>query len=708
MNQAPLQSASVSEAEDSIDLLALLRVLWREKLVIVACALIALVLAGIYAWRVATPIYSATAVVILDSRESAAMGGLQSVLGGLSSDNNATINSEVQVLRGRILIGRVVDALDLTKDPEFNSALEPEGFVAGLRGMIGLGPEEVIRTPEEQAARERESTISALLGSLAASNVPNSLVFNLTAQTTSAQKSALIADTVAKLYIEDQLRVRFEATEAAVDWLSGQSIELRKDFETAEAAVREFRARTSVTDPEMLLALDRQVKETRRRLEQLAQQRADLDLRISRIEAAADPLAKAQATGNDALIRLAGPAQAGDAAAVQNFDTALARIVSQLRQDRARLMAQDMSLRQAEAVLAADFDQQSQEMVELEQLQRESEGTRLLYEQFQTQLKEAMAQQGIQQADSRILSPAVVPGAPSAPRKSLILAMALILGSMVGVGIVMLREMMADRIRSGQDLEAAVGRPVLAQIPLISEPTRKGVMHYLASNPASAAAEAVRNLRVSLMLSTVGPAPQVIMMTSSVPGEGKTTTTLSLAQNMTALGRKVLVIEGDVRRSPLSEYFAGISEGKAGVAEVISGSVALKDAVQTIQGVGDILPESRSPVNAADLFSSEGFVRMMADARALYDIVLVDTPPVLVVPDARIIAQQVDAVVFAVHWDRTSRSQVTTALQQLSMVNVQVAGMVLTRVDPHGMRRYGYGDSYGAYASYGRNYYTSG
>ncbi len=693
----------MSDSDDTIDLLALLRTLWRGKLVVLGAALFCMILGGVYAWRVAVPLYSANAVVMLDARENSGMG-LSAILGGLSTDSS-TVNTEVQVLRGRTLIGRVVDELDLTTDPEFNGTLRPEGLGATLRRSIGLGSEPVVLPPEEAAARERAAATSALLDQIAITNVPNSLVFQIAVTTESAAKSAQIADTIARLYIDDQMRVRFEATETAISWLSEQVIVLKKNIDESEAAVREFRATTNVVDLETLGALDRQLKETRRRIELQTQQAADLRLRLDRIEGAADPMAKALASGDEALIRLAGQPETDEAAASQ-FETGLARVTALTRQDLARVEAQDVSLREAEQKLAADFESQSRDLVTLEQLVREAEANRLLYDQFQTQLKETLAQQGIQRPDSRILSQAVMPSAPSAPRKSLILAMSLVLGTMIGTGIVLLREMTVNRIRTPQDLEALTGRSVFAQVPKIDERSRRGVLGYLARNPASAAAEAIRNLRVSILLSSAEKTPQVIMITSSVPGEGKTTTTLALAQNMTTLGRKVLVIEGDVRLSPLSEYFDGIGKGKPGVAEVIEGKVPLAEAVQPIAGIGDLLSESKITINAADLFSSERFADLITQARGLYDLILIDTPPVLVVPDARIIAQQADVVIFAVHWDRTSADQIRAAMHQLELVNVTPAGFVLTLVDPLGMRRYGYGDNYGAYASYGKNYYT--
>lgn len=692
------------ENDDTIDLFAVFRTLWRGKLMILLTTIAAVLMGGAYVFFLATPIYNATSVVMLESRQ-VSVTGLDSVLGQLGSDSSA-VSTEVEVLRGRTLMGRIVDELNLTADPEFNTALRAPGPVDRLKAAI-MGDEPPVVDRDAQVISERDATVTTLLSSIQIRNVPSSLVFQITVSSTSARKSAEIADTIARLYIDDQLRTRFEATEAATVWLTDQVAELRIAFEAAESKVREFQSTTSVINAETVAALDRQVKESRRRIEQLEGQIAALDNQLERIAMAIGPVGKAVAAGGDLLARLAQNATQGDAAAVAEFDTQLARIVAQLGQDRERLMQQLSSLQAAERTLVADIDRQSQDLIKLEQLQREAESSRLLYEYFQTRLKETSAQQGIQKADSRILSDAVIPNSAAAPRKSLTLMLAGVLGLMSGMALVLLREMQANRIRSAGELEDLTGRVVLAQVPQVSEKNRRGVLAYLQKNPTSAPAEAIRNLRTSILLSSVDGAPKVIAMTSSVPGEGKTTTTLALAQNLTAMGRKVLVIEGDVRICTLNQYFDPSTEGST-ILKALSGEVTLAEAVRQVPGVGDLLLAEKVAVNGADLFSSDRFVKLIATARSRYDMVLIDTPPVLVVPDAKVIAQQADTTVFVVHWDRTDRDQVTEALHQLDLVNIRVAGLVLSQVSPEGIRRYGYGSSYGAYASYGAKYYTQG
>ena len=229
-------------------------------------------------------------------------------------------------------------------------------------------------------------------------------------------------------------------------------------------------------------------------------------------------------------------------------------------------------------------------------------------------------------------------------------------------------------------------------------------MEYLRSKSTSAASEAIRNLRTSILLSDVDNPPKIIMSTSSIPGEGKTTQAISLAHNLAGLDKKVLLIEGDIRRRTFSQYMENSSTG--GLVSVVSGELSIEDAVVCDTGLGvDVLMGDKSSINAADLFSSTKFRNFLTAAREAYDFVIIDTPPVLVVPDARVIGHLVDSIIYTVNWDKTTKAQVLDGLRQFSSVGLRVSGLVLAQIDARGMKRYGYGDGYGAYAAYGKGYY---
>ena len=715
MNQSRLpglsEAASPTSQPESeqafIDLSVIFATLWRGKYLMLAGTLIAMILGGYYVFNVATPRYSSTAVVMLESRQERVVN-LDSVLGGLSRDS-AVLNSEVQVLRSRTLLGSVVDQLNLTADPEFNASLRTPSLMARLRRAIRetlSGTPSVPNTPEvvplpqdDRTQRIRNGAINALLGRLTITNVPNSLIFEVTAETEDPRKSALIADTLVDRYITNQLEVKFNATEQATTWLTSRVTDLQGELEVAEAQVKEFNASTDLISQEALSALERQLKEMRDRIGNLEQVRAERQERLAALETATTPAEKAAAAGDGLLEQMVQ--QAGNTGDLPpRFEVRFQELLTQARQDMQRTENQLEALTTSASNLEAQINRQNSDLITLRQLTREAEANRLLYEHFLTRLKETAAQQGIQQADSRILSNAVIPGAPSAPRKNFIIAASGVLGLLLTASLVLIREMRANTFRSNRELEAVTHHTVMGQVPLLPVQRRRDALSYLAEKPTSVAAESFRNLRTSLLLSNMDNPPQVTMITSSLPGEGKTTVSLALSQNLAGLGRKVLLIEGDIRRRVFTQYIPAPHD--KGIISAVSGEVSLEEALvrdERLPNV-DILLGQRSTINAADFFSSDKFSDFIDRARQEYDQIIIDTSPVLVVPDARIISRLCDAVLFVVKWDQTPRPSVHEALNMFKSVNVPVSGLVLNQINPRRLRSYG-GYGYGAYSSYG-------
>lgn len=705
--------------DDVIDLGALAATIWRGKWRVLFLAFLAVLAGGVYAYVLATPVFRATASLVLETRENQVVN-FDSVIGGLRTDSSA-INTEVEILKGRLLMGRVVDALDLTTDSEFNGALRPPSTLNALIGtttdqikaLLSAPPEpEVVPTPE--ALRER--IISALIDKVTITNTPLSLVFTVTLETEDGRKSALIADTIARLYINDQIAVKYEATQQATEWLAQRVTDLQVELEAAEAKVKEFRAGSDVVDPAALEQANAQMAALRARLAEQEALRALAAEKVTALAAATTMEQKVQLAADPSLTRLV---QNRDAAAdLAIADAAIARrfeeVISIAGLDLQRADAQIASLSQSRDALLATISNQSDAMSQFQQLTREADSVRLIYEYFLNRLQETSVQEGLQQADSRILSPAVVPERAAAPQKTRILAIAAVLGLMLGMGLVFLQETRAKGFRSGRDLERTTGYPVMGQIPIIRGRGHRAVLSYLASKPTSSAAESIRNLRTSVLLSNIDDPPRVIMTTSALPSEGKTTTALALIQNLVGMKRKVLLIEGDLRRRAVSRM---ASEGaprsarptiQPGLLAVLTGEKTLDEVIVKDDLLGvDVLMGEPSDINAADIFSSDSFARLLAVAREQYDVIVIDTPPVLLVPDARVIAQHADAILFIVRWNWTTVGQVRDGLRMFESVNRKVSGLVLSQINTRQVRKYGDSDTYGQYAPYAKSYFRN-
>ncbi|MZR15483.1 polysaccharide biosynthesis tyrosine autokinase [Maritimibacter sp. DP07] len=686
----PIRAARGQGEPAAIEVAALFDTLRRGLPIILVTTLAALLMGALHVFVLASPEYRATTVLLMNARPETIVD-LDSAVATLAREDATTdVNSQVEVLRSRNLLTQVADTLTLADDPEFNAALAPPGPLQRLRGWLGGAPSD---TPP--AGRQRDAVVTRLLYALSIEIVPRTSVIEITVTTGDPDKSARIADAIAARYVEDTLQAKFEATDRASGWLSERVAALQHELEQAQVRVQAFGGGTDLINPDVLAARARQLKDLRARVRAAEQQAETRRLRVANLVAAEGRVAQARVADASALRALVPDVNDPEVAA--RFDSTFAQLLAEARTAQARVDRQLTALRGSLASLQAEIDSQNADLITLQQLEREADATRVLYETFLTRLKETTVKRGVQQPDSRILSHAVVPDAPSAPRAPLVLVMAGLVGLFAGGVLTLLREGMRNTFRTARDLERATGHRVLGQVPHVPARGRRETMEYLARNPSSPAAEAVRNLRTSLLLTVRDAAPRVICVTSCVPEEGKTTLSLALAQNLRGMNKSVLVIEGDLRRRVFRHY-ATETQG-AGLVPVLSGEVKLEHAVtrDPLMDV-DMLFAGESAVNAADLFTSQGFADLVEAARARYDVVLIDTPPVLVVPDARIAGSLADAVLFVVAWDRTPRRQIEDALHAFESVKGSPAtGLVLNMVKPprgpgYG---YGYGDTYG-------------
>ena len=686
--------------DDEIDLLGLAHALWRGKFWI----LLAVVIASAWGWYranvAAVPMYTARAVVAMETRDENVLD-LSGVVTGLPG-TLGTINTELGVMRSRGLIAQLVVELELGADPEFNPR-------ASAPAPADVADETADEVSGEAAGDRRlmDGLIDRVLSRLTVGNEPESYLFTIAVTTTDPAKSALIANTHARLYIEDQIAVKYRATAQATQWLTERLGTLQAELEAAEAAVEAFTSETRIVRAEDLETLNLRVDDARDRLREVRARETMLAARTSALAAAAaagDWAAAARAGGDATLERLLTTG-----AETEEIAARLETVRTRTQVMQARAAEQGTTLEGAIAVLRTDYARQSDSLVAYQQLEREVTASRTIYEYFLGRLKELSAQQGNLRADSRIISEAAVPTGASWPVKSKIQGTALIAGLVIGSALVLLWELLHTGLRTASDLEAATGRPVIGQIPVVPRETKAEVLSFFVEKPTSMAAESVRNLRTSVLMSNIDQPPQVIMLTSSLPDEGKTTTSIALAQNFTGLGKRVLLIEGDIRHRVFRDYLD--LKTTKGLLSVLSGEIELAQAVERNYLIdADVLVGERAAMNAADVFSSSRFRALIAEARGRYDVVIIDTPPVLVVPDARVVAQFADSVIYAVEWNATPKRDVIAGLRMMSDGGVRVTGLALTRIDLKKLKRYGAYAGYGTYAAqkkYGRAYYES-
>ncbi len=636
--------------EDLIDFTALSATLWRGRWRIAVAGLMAALAVGAWAAMLATPQYRATVTLVMAASDTAAPIGLESVVPGLGG-SSVEANTEVEILRSRTLLTRVADSLSLYDDPRMNPTLAPPGPVRtrwrALAPALGL-PASWYAPPPPRAA-----TIDALAQRYAVRNMPDSRVFEVTATSPDPAHAAELANTLARLYLADQVALKQAKAARAADWLGVQVAGLQAELEAAESRARAFAAEMELVDATALQGLSAQLAGIR-----------------DRIGARRSDLAARGITGTRA-------------------------------DDQMRAMLE------MEATLSAQLRRQSQDLVTLGQLQLEAAASREIYEHFLARLKEASVQRGIQTPDSRILAEAEMPTAPARPQPLLLALLAGVLAAAGAAVRSLLAEARADTFRAAQPLESATGLPVLGQIPQVA--ARPGLAALAAARPSSFAAEALRQLRTALQFSGPG-LPQVVVVTSSVPDEGKSTLSRALAQNIAALGKSVLLVQADIRRArggpawvarlPRWLRLRGRTP-RPGLLAVLQGRCGFAVAIRPEAPGLYVLPADSAAANAADLLASPRFDRLIDLLRGRFDCIVIDTPPVLAVPDARLIGRTADCILFAVAWDRTTREDLRAGLHAMGTVGLVPGGLVLTRIDRRALARYGSTQGFGSFASHG-------
>ena len=703
-NHTPNQRISDGE----IDLVKLAASLWRGKWTVLAFVLFFVCVADFYVRHVAVPLYPATAKIALKEHQpEKILTDIESLMSnGPITDSG--INTELEVLRSRDLVGKLVDSLDLTNQPALNPLLREPRLSSQIRAQLftlfGVASEKpkTPRSPEEV----RSIVINSVLNTMAFSNTKNTRVINISVTTTEAALSALMANKMATLYIENQIQIKLEALASATEFLSRRTSELKHDFEELKAELANFSSQSELVNPTVLKSQEIQLRDLRTRLWEKAESV------VEKTDTRTVLLSFREAGNLQALIKHADDFRLNRAISeYRNNKISLDGLNLQVEHfmldnevEAEREQKQLSALEASESILAKQIERQSQELIVLQQLERETEAARLLYESFFTRLLEMNVQLGLETADGRLLSTAIQRG-PSSPIKSKILSLGGAIGLMMGASLVLFWELRFSGYRSVNELRDQSGYSVLSAVPLIPVRDRKNIISYLKTKPDSMVSEAVRNLRTSILMSNLNQVKQVIMLTSSVPKEGKTILSFALAQNMVGLGKRILLIEADIRRRVHSVEID--RNNTVALLDLVAGDKKWKEVSLYVEELGfDILTATRSDKNAADIFASQRFSELLTELREYYDYIIIDSPPVLAVPDARLIGAVSDANIYVVEWNKTTGAQVDQGLDMLSSIGVNTIGLVLNQIDPHKTKTYGYTGSYG-YGAYGSEYYES-
>lgn len=692
-----LQPAGVDSLFDLRELRAILR---RRKWVAITAFTVTVLAALLYVLFVA-PKFQATALILSDPRQERVMDQEQ-VLPGIGSDV-AAVESQVELLTSPELVQQVMQKLDLFNDPEFTKPSLLTELRQQLFGAKAKGP-----------AGEENEAIDRFRNDLDVSRKGLTYVLAVSFTASEAAKSAHIANAIADTYLKDQIKQKTQATAGAGEWLNSRMAELRDNVNKAERAVADFKAEHGIVDlgnSASGLRLDRQqLGQTNQELINARAQVAGATAKVEqmkRLVKNAGDLEELSAVQDSPIIQELRKQYAQVIGLEANYAESLgpqhptllrvrsqmSRLKGEITREAKRILAaaineQETALKK-EAALTASLADSTRQLeandrvgVQLQELQRQADADNALYTQFLTRAKEVTEQESMQKPDARVIARAVPPTKAKGPGNMMVMALGLAGGALMALLAAFAADKLDTSFRTRAQLEDVLGIPCLALCPLF----RRGAL-WGTSKTQEQFKESIQLLRHEIQAADPTRRPLVVMITSSLKGEGKSTIAAALADSAAKAGQRTLLIDADSKARALSRRLA--PRATRGLFDVLRGDVPLDDAVIAHSAFTRLLPVGKVGSDATASLTKSGLAALWVKTSPAYDLVLIDAPPVLASVEPVMLEEVADIVLLVVQWARTSRDDVTAACDTIGRGRKAI-GAVLNKVDPRALRSSSY------------------
>lgn len=693
-----------------------LQKLWRHRTTIFLVTLV-FAIASVAVAKLIPTYYAAEARVLVGVPPLKVLN-IESILSDMNPDADR-IQNESYVVQSREVASAVVSRMALRNDPEFNPFIEPANqswwtanvakpfadFVASIKGDEKAEPssDDIQRT-----------VVDVLLSQTSVTQLGRSHVLAIKVRSENPERSAALGNAFAEAYLGQQRDEKIQASEEADRFLTSRIEELRQQVAKSDQAVEDYRRRYGLFKGASAGITSQQLTELNTQLMAAQTAKAEAESRLVEAQAMGGKVAdnstvpevlrsplvqslKQQSALADqklAEVRQRVGARHPDYRAAQaeagsvrgKIGAEVSRTVEGLRREVQSATARYEQTKRSFEQLKVSMGGVNDRQITLDALERDANVNRHLLEQMLGRAKEMIGQQQLQRANAKLISRAAIPSAPAFPPKPLIVLLGVIAGALAACIWALMRESLDRTFRRGRQMEAATGLPVLAVIPQVKD--RMGPMQHVLRKPVSPYTEALRKLHTGLELSEAAYSPKLIMFCSAVPDEGKSVLVGSLGRMLAAHGRRVLLIDCDWRRPALHTLFRLSNEGGLGaVLDERADQSSRLIHTDPLSGV-DILTAGDVTPAGVRMLTSERFRTILHDLADSYDMVLLDTPPVLIGAEVLSIARMVDKVAFVTRWGSTPRQTAMEALKQLLEAGADVAGTALSRVDARSFGKY--------------------
>jgi exopolysaccharide transport family protein len=718
-----------------------IRVLLKRKWTVLACLLTIFSVVAVASLKM-TPVYEAGGSIEINKPDSGLVNFSNSPTFNVDYYDPTELETEVKILQSDLLALQVVKELALDRRPEFG------GKTPALPSSLDLAPD-----PLQADSGRTSALISGFRGNLRVSLAPNTHIVEVHFRSPDKELAAEVVNTLMSTYTENNFKSRFNSTMQASDWLSKQLVDLQMKVESSQEKLVRYQKEHEI------LGIDEKQNITTEKLDELNKaltmaesermdkesiyrlvQSGDTDTVVSAASAldgagtatqsASGLLELLRSKEADVKIQAAelstqfGPSYPKVAQLNSQLKEIDAQILLETKKVVGKIRGQYMAAVQRENMLHEALEKQKQEANKLNEsaieysiLKRDLDSYRTLYEGLLEKMKEAGVSAGLKSNNFRIVDSARVPTTPIEPNIPRNLSFAFMLGLTSGVGLAFLLEGLDNTVRTTEQAQMISGLPPLGMIPLGSRSAREGanakrlviatskeaVELVTQVRPQSQMAESYRALRTSLLLSNLGAPPKVIMITSALPQEGKTTTSINCAVVLAQKGIRVLLIDADLRRPSIHKTL-GMGP-RSGLSNVLTGSATLQQTItrSPILPNLSVLPAGTPPPNPAELLASPNMRDVLEELRGQYDHIVVDTPPTLSVTDAVVLSPRADAIVLVIRSGQTTKQALRRSRDILMQVNAKVSGVLLNAVDLTSPDYYYYYEYQGKYSRYYRD-----
>jgi uncharacterized protein involved in exopolysaccharide biosynthesis/Mrp family chromosome partitioning ATPase len=712
-----------------------LRKVWRRKGLVIGLTL-GLVVIGIALAATLTPRYTAETRLLVGV-EQARVTNIESLIKGLTA-NIETVESEAYVVASQEIARRVGYRLALDKSVEFNPTLQEDAWyamldprrlvnVAAIRSWFASDVKADDRNvsedalPEEDALSEQEriwQMIDArILNRIEVSPLTRSHVLAIKATAEEPVTAARIANSFAEVYIQQQVNRRRQTSSQANDWLEQRIGELQKNVQEAERQVESYRREAGLYETKSDTIIAQQLATLNQSLVEAENAQAQAQARLAQAQGSAnnpESLPAVLMSANITMLRTKQVELEREAAElsatytkehprVRNIQGQIAGLRGEMKQEIARIVD---GLRQEERVAAdrykrvtARLDELQGKMgvsnnktIRLRELEREAETARGMLASLMQRSQELINQPtNMSQTDAVVISRAGVPMVPSFPPTMLIVILAAAVGFVASILVALLLENLDQTFRTGEEIEEYTGLPALALLPRVEKKQRR--VGHVVRNPYSSFTEGLRMLGARLSLGEgETDLPGLVMFTSALPGEGKSFTSSSFAQLMALEGRRVILLDLDWRKPTLHKLFGQPSS--PGLVELLNREVDAERAIYRDPQSGAHVMFTGNVGRVRSLGARIEYLRMLLKTLSRhYDVIILDTPPVMFSPEVLYLARLAEKIVLNVKWASTPRRAVASEIKNLMRAGAATPGVVLSQIDPRRYNKYSYEDA---------------